>query len=348
MPLTGPQRQQLWKALLNAYENNQPGLRRMLNFTQLLDLSAINWHDTLENIVFELILRIQADGHIERLIVEARNDKPDNTQLRAVAELLLLACPVEPVHALLEQEKLQKRLLKSVEFMHAPQWRQQLGRRELTVCRLEAPEGTGIGTAFLVGPSLVMTNQHVMDEVRTRGYSAREVVLRFDYKSDVQGLEVQKGQTYRLADDWHRDSSTETELDYALLRVNGAPGEDAVGGQDGAPMRHWLTPRAYTFEPGEPLFILQHPQARPLQIAPGVTQSVDEVQKRVLYTVLTDYGSSGAPCFNSAMELVALHRSGGAQANRGVLFSAILARLQENGKLVQLGGDFAAVVEPRS
>jgi hypothetical protein len=48
------------------------------------------------------------------------------------------------------------------------------------------------------------------------------------------------------------------------------------------------------------------------------------------------------------MELVALHRSGSAQANRGVPFSAILARLQENGKIVQLGGDFAAVVEPRS
>jgi V8-like Glu-specific endopeptidase len=36
---------------------------------------------------------------------------------------------------------------------------------EWAVCRVEKPEGRALGTAFLVGPDLVLTNHHVAFDV---------------------------------------------------------------------------------------------------------------------------------------------------------------------------------------
>ena len=66
---------------------------------------------------------------------------------------------------------------------------------------------------------------------------------------------------------------------------------------------------------------------------------------RVTYTVNTEGGSSGAPCFNTDWELVALHHSGDPnfdpdhkpEYNEGIPIAAIVALLTERGKQNQLG-----------
>lgn len=154
------------------------------------------------------------------------------------------------------------------------------------------------------------------------------MVLRFDYKTDGGGGTVQAGQEHRLAADWLIDSSPDDELDYALLRVEGRPGEMPVGGQTGAPARGWLTPQAHAFTKGEPLFIIQHPQARALAVSAGGFLSYSSSPPRIVHNVSTLPGSSGSPCFTSDWRLVALHNAGSAGGNEAIPFSAIIPKLR--------------------
>jgi Trypsin-like peptidase domain len=234
------------------------------------------------------------------------------------------------------------------------------------------------GTGFLLGPDVVITNHHVMEAViegeqgRTTagGIAAKsaDVMLRFDYKRLADGVTLNPGTVYRLAaKDWLVDlspmSSVDSQpepkhgvpqpdqLDYALLRVDGAPGNEPIGGaaEPGAVARKWiaLPALAYDFRPNTALFIVQHPQGDPLQLALDTDAiiGVNANRTRVTYRTNTLPGSSGSPCFNSNWELVALHHSGDPNFdpahkptyNEGIPFTAIVDLLVRRGLAEVLG-----------
>lgn len=118
--------------------------------------------------------------------------------------------------------------------------------------------------------------------------------------------------------------SPENGLDYILLRVNGAPGQDFVGNIQ----RGWLQPLKHSFLEGEPLFIIQHPNGGPLAFAFDRVKGCEEA--RVTYWTNTEHGSSGSPCFTFAWDLVALHqrvthpKTDPDRPNMGIPFSRIL------------------------
>ena len=217
----------------------------------------------------------------------------------------------------------EKFMRRSMGFVDPEQWRERMSLCEVAVCRVEVPDGS-LGTGFLVGPDLVMTNHHVIKEVSANAALLEGVVLRFDYKTGPDGAELRPSQTYRLAANWLEDSSCINELDYALIRTKGTPGQDPVGGQKGAPQRGWLRPVAHEFRPEELILILQHPAEAPLKFAAGSLQSVIAEGKRVTYTANTLPGSSGSPCFTAGWDLVALHHRGDQAGNEGIAFSAIM------------------------
>jgi len=168
---------------------------------------------------------------------------------------------------------------------------------------------------------------------------------------------------YQLADtDWLIDHSPpspydlipepkdkvpfEEQLDYSLLRVKGAPGRDPVGGQNRAPVRNWIRvlAAAYDFPAESIVFIIQHPDGGPLQLAFDPITGLNSNKTRVWYKTNTEGGSSGSPCFNYNWDLIALHHSGDPnwfrppQYNEGIPFSAILALLKKRGVDTVLGG----------
>ena len=104
------------------------------------------------------------------------------------------------------------------------------------------------------------------------------------------------------------------ELDFALLRVEGSPGEQAAGRADGladTPERGWVRQVAADgFAPGDPLFLLQHPEGAPLKLAFGPSDGPNANGTRLRHQVNTEPGSSGSPCLNAKLELVALHHAG--------------------------------------
>ena len=74
--------------------------------------------------------------------------------------------------------------------------------------------------------------------------------------------------------------------------------------------------------------------------------AVNANRTRLTYKVNTEGGSSGAPCFSTDWELLALHHSGDPnfdldhkpQYNEGIPLEAILNLLTERGKRQALGG----------
>src|SRR5207248_327893 len=113
------------------------------------------------------------------------------------------------------------------------------------------------GTGFLIGSNLVITNYHVVQSV-IKEPTALSVL--FDFKRAADGKTVQDGVRYKLAAgaQWLAASSPVGGLDYAVLPTAGKPASESVASQPGAPKRGFLTPQAYQFTKGEPLFIIQH------------------------------------------------------------------------------------------
>jgi Trypsin-like peptidase domain len=194
-----------------------------------------------------------------------------------------------------------------------------------------------------------------------------KVALRFDYKALEDGVSVRSGTVYELApgavgapDSWLIDSSryskVDTEggpgdpsaehMDYALLRVKGKPGADPVGGPqpelEKPVPRGWIEipAREHDFEKFKSVFILQHPDDRPLKFAMDTNSvlGLNGNATRVRYATNTAPGSSGAPCFDGDWNLIALHHAGDpkyghlfkAEYNQGIPLKPILALLTEH------------------
>jgi len=199
-----------------------------------------------------------------------------------------------------------------------------------SVCRVETP--AEYGTGFLLGPDLLLTNYHVVQQVLDDPSLAPQVVLRFGFKRDQNGG-VENGDTYSLAADWRVDDSPNVPsgLDYALMRLADPAGQDAVGSGP----RGWLRPVPHRFEHGEDLYIIQHPQfqenkpTEPLKVvlAPNSVDSENADRTRVTYATNTEPGSSGSPCFTRDWELVGLHHSSlNPTSNEGIPLDAIMAQ----------------------
>jgi len=231
------------------------------------------------------------------------------------------------------------------------------------ICQISYADNNNVhyGTGFLIGNSTVLTNWHVAEHINASNHSA--VQLRFDYRDDAPD----QGHIHGLAkntewlidhspytcDDQARDTAADRLrarrpdlcLDYAILRTEGAPGEDQLGiSRQG---RGFITlPNIPTtssdYDRGAGLFILQHPYdtaARmplPLQLdwdKPSVI-GMNANETRVLYNVNTAEGSSGSPCFNTNLELIAVHHAGGGPSpfNQGIPIGPIRRLIERRGK----------------
>src|SRR5207237_1272514 len=123
-------------------------------------------------------------------------------------------------------------------------WRELLARVETTLCKIDvrAPgKDLETGTGFLVGPDIMLTNYHVLENVIQKNKPGW-VKLHFDYKHFTYDRPPHTGQTYSLLDtDWLLDASPYSPLDkladppeepdsnlldYALVRIAGTPGQD--------------------------------------------------------------------------------------------------------------------------
>lgn len=360
--LTGQQQGIFEEALIDAFRTKDE-LTRMLQYRLSKNLDAIAMGDGLSIVVFKLIQAAQAQGWLHTLIARAREANPGNSKLVEFCQMIGLS-PQSP-----DSDTLERIIVKQNPLLDVNTWRQKLGELENQVCRVEVLFNNGdgtYGTGFLISPNLLLTNYHVMKEVIERDQlqkegqswaSPQDVALRFDYKV-LAGNVVNPGTVYRLAEDWLVDSSPMSkwdhfpppkegepnldELDFALLRLKGSPGNDPVGinPPPGSSKRGWvkLSGQDHLFAANSPLLILQHPKGDPLKLAfeTNAILCMNANKTRVTYRTNTEPGSSGSPCFAVNWDLVALHHAGDPDSfaplyNQGIPIKTILRLLEKRG-----------------
>lgn len=184
------------------------------------------------------------------------------------------------------------------------------------VCRIQTP--TASGTGFHIGGGRIVTNNHVVPDAATAAASRAE----FNFQRGADGQMERSVLLPAVADNF---ATAPKPLDCAVLRVPEAA--------DTFPSVALATGPAP--DVGAPVSIIQHPMGGEKQIAVTSNEVVATSGERLVYLTDTLAGSSGAPVFNDAWQVVALHRAGGGtvrladgrrmRGNEGVLIAALLA-----------------------
>jgi endonuclease G, mitochondrial len=192
--------------------------------------------------------------------------------------------------------------LLSINFLHRGQ------RAAAAVCRIRVPgDGGGwMATGFLVGPRLLITNNHVLSSAA----EAAQAECEFEYEHDVDSV-MRPAVQFNLAP--NEVFFTDMELDVTLVAV--VPFSDG-----GVPIDRYghlpLIPVSGKSANGEWVTIIQHPNGQAKQIAIQSNRIVElnhadapgvDPGKVIHYTTDTEPGSSGAPVLNDQWQVVALH-----------------------------------------
>jgi endonuclease G len=221
------------------------------------------------------------------------------------------------------------------------------GRRSAdAVCRIKLPMEGGLayGTGFLIGPRLLMTNNHVLGNAA----EAAQAEAQFGYDHDLDGV-LRDPVCFNL--DPHQLFFTSSEIDVTIVAVAGLA-------DNGAPLDRYgwlpLIPVTGKVVDGEWVTIIQHPGGQPKQIAIHSSQIIrldparfdpELLARFIHYSTDTEPGSSGSPVFNDQWQVVALHHKAVPApakknqrpdaepewlANEGVRVSAIFNLLERN------------------
>jgi hypothetical protein len=283
--------------------------------------------------LFQLIEHARMSDWLPDLVAAAYERRPKNPDLAAFAKDLGVAGPRldNPTGKPLEEI-----IQENAQFINPALFEQRLPILTGQVCWVEIPGGGGTG--FLVGPDLLLTNDHVIERVRKGDAAWQDVRCIFDFKQTADGanLDKKKLPAVKLVNDagkWLVDrlppsqfdwdptlgDAPETELDYALLRLAEPIGDSPVGGDTADSVllknpqpRGWIDVNVQPapLSVGNQVFLLQHPKGEPLRLSIGTVKEFNgEKRTRMRYDANSQDGSSGSPCFNADLQLVALHHA---------------------------------------
>lgn len=174
-----------------------------------------------------------------------------------------------------------------------------------TVCRIimqKQVEHKAIGTGFLIGFDLLMTNNHVIDDED----AAKSLHAEFEYEGSLEQA-MKQSVCFELDPD--RFFVTNSLLDYTIVAVkpqsiNKPEKNISIYGYNE------LRPTNNKVIRGLPISIIQHPDGLPKMIGIRGSKVVKLNHHQVIYTTDTQRGSSGSPVTNDKWEVIALHRAG--------------------------------------
>ncbi|MFI7413991.1 endonuclease [Streptomyces sp. NPDC049627] len=174
-----------------------------------------------------------------------------------------------------------------------------LAARSVGRVTVTAPGGGHHGTGFMVSPSLLMTNNHVLRSPE----EAERGVIEFDFQAGIDGRPLAP---VAFSLEPQRFFATDRDLDFSVVAV-------ARHGQQGAQLAdfHWLPLDGTQGKVilGEFVNIIQHPNGEPKQFALRENVIVDVLDRFIHYATGATPGTAGSPVFNDQWELVAMHHS---------------------------------------
>mgnify|MGYP003552509824 FL=1 len=202
-----------------------------------------------------------------------------------------------------------------------------------SVCRIEIRDSIGrvlgYGTGFLVSPSLLLTNNHVLENYDTAHFS----VAQFNYEVDLD-LNERLKKSFRLKPE--RFFITDQKLDFPLVAIEEVS-EDGTKVSDFGFLP--LISQTGKVLVGEYVSIIQHPSGEHKAVAIRENQILDVFDDYIHYSTDTMPGSSGSPVYNDEWIVIALHHAGVPDpknqtefiANEGIRISAIIQFVVEQG-----------------
>ncbi|KEP28580.1 MULTISPECIES: DNA/RNA non-specific endonuclease [Bacillus] len=208
-----------------------------------------------------------------------------------------------------------------------------------SVCRIEVRDKIGRirghGTGFLVSPSLLLTNNHVLKDEEDAIFS----VAQFNYELDLNNLDKQI-KSFRFSP--KRFFITSQSLDFTLVAVEEVS-SDSTSLSDFYYLP--LLPSTGKVLLGEYVSIIQHPSGAPKAVTVRENQVKDIFDSYIHYSTDTKRGSSGSPVFNDQWIVVGLHHAAvkdpknesKALINEGIRISSIMKYLEDQRP--NLGGD---------
>lgn len=183
----------------------------------------------------------------------------------------------------------------------APQFLKLALAASRCVCRITVRGGSGAilgyGTGMLVGPGILMTNHHVLENATDAAHSE----ATFGFESAMNSAERLFGL------DPQRLFITDEDLDFTLVALASLDSRGSAVDDLGYVALNQEEGKAIN---GEFVNIIQHPNGGPKMFALRENKIVDVLTNYLQYVADTAPGSSGAPVFNDQFELVALHHSG--------------------------------------
>jgi hypothetical protein len=348
--LNGPQRKILRETLTSVFRRSRE-LDIFLQENGFEPLEDIVESGPFKQQVFALIAELARIGRLDRLIQEVRTAFRDNRDLEELDGRLILANSEAESQRVVKvftgQEFGLERMVREAGFADVNLWAGQLLAAGRRVCRISYPVANGCmrGSGFLVGRDLVLTNYHVVEALLEGKATPDAVRVNFGFAETEDGPAV--GEKYWLAEKWMVAQSpyglcdvapgqghpADNELDFALLRLE-KPAGDAQGA---AGKRGWFNLGKLPEPAGEGsiVFVLQHPEGKPLKQSIGVIKS-PVTALRLRYDADTDHGSSGGLVLDQQLEPVALHHAGDpnskikAQYNQGIPLTLIRSALAAN------------------
>lgn len=172
------------------------------------------------------------------------------------------------------------------------------------VCRIHIvnPFGRpeGYGTGFLVGPNLLLTNNHVLDTAEL----ARKSFIEFEFEQDINGRK-KISRSFDLRPD--EVFVTDPDLDFTLVSVAPVATEGTELNDYGLLRLVEDTGKVRT---GEYVSIIQHPEGGLKHCCLRENEVVDVFDDWLHYLTDTQPGASGSPVFNDQWLVVGLHHSG--------------------------------------
>lgn len=340
--LNGAQRKVVRETLRAAFD--RPALDMFLSDYFSKNLDDLVEPGTFEKQVFDLISRTQREGWTADLIASAQTAS-DNPKIRALSSVPQLSIDGDDK---LVSGSLEKTVRQRGGFQDVALWAEKLTDIRHRVCRIEDAARTpkALGTGFLIGPGLVLTNQHVVQSYLD-GANRDSLACRFDFAIEAVGQN--DGRLVSLAGEWcvaHAAHSKADltddgslpapgELDFAILRLAQPAEEDALSNGRRGWIKLSTTPARPG--PGDIVFVCQHPEGEPIKLAVGAV--LQNHGSRIRYDANTMPGSSGSPCFDAALDLVGYHHLGDprysklARWNQGIAVDPLLAFLETQAGL---------------
>jgi hypothetical protein len=339
MALSGLQLKVLRDSLVRAFD--WTSLDMLLSDHLNKRLEDIAGSGPFNSLVIKVIDAAEMEGWTKDLIAAAQLERPDNPDIRELMSRLNLFDISGSKHQV--HQPLERIVKAGVPFIDPAAFVAKLDQLRRVICRIEdlRDPRQSLGTGFLVNRDLVLTSYHVVEQYinpkHNRVRDTNGLRCRFDYAVENDG-QIIPGTAELLAtgNEWiahyskysEFDAGDQTglpqinELDFALLRLGGAIGDAPA--PDGK-KRGWVTVSTRSPLPrsADANLILQYPKDASLKLVFAKVIDLNDNSTRVRYDTNTEAGSSGSPCFDITLTLVALYQGGDPSYQRTAFNQAI-------------------------